>query len=139
MRTAVGSHAVAARRLRRALSGAVHLPGEGGYDDAAPVAARDDRPVAGDGRRGVRSRRRPGRRVTAREHDLPLAVQATGHGTHVPADGAVLLKTSAMAAVLVDPDRRVARVGPGARWGASSPPRRRSASRRSRAPHRTSA
>jgi FAD/FMN-containing dehydrogenase len=56
--------------------------------------------------------------VAAREHDLPLAVQATGHGTHVPADGALLVRTTDMAAVLVDPDRRVARVGPGAVWGA---------------------
>jgi FAD/FMN-containing dehydrogenase len=35
----------------------------------------------------------------------------------VPADGGLLLKTGRMAEVLVDPDRRVARVGPGARWG----------------------
>jgi FAD/FMN-containing dehydrogenase len=35
----------------------------------------------------------------------------------VPADGALLVRTSAMAEVLVDPDRRIARVGPGARWG----------------------
>lgn len=53
---------------------------------------------------------------TARRDDLPFAVQATGHGTHVPADGGLLLKTGAMAQVLVDPDRRVAVAGPGARW-----------------------
>ena len=35
----------------------------------------------------------------------------------MPADGGLLLKTSRMAEVLVDPDRRVARVGPGAVWG----------------------
>jgi FAD/FMN-containing dehydrogenase len=56
--------------------------------------------------------------AAAREQDLPLAVWATGHGTHVPPYGAVMLSTSAMATVLVDPDRRVARVGPGATWGA---------------------
>jgi FAD/FMN-containing dehydrogenase len=55
--------------------------------------------------------------VAAREHDLPLAVQATGHGTHVASDGAILVRTTGMATVLVDPDRRVARVGPGAVWG----------------------
>src|SRR5918996_1071935 len=53
----------------------------------------------------------------ARDHDLPFAVQATGHGTHTAADGALLLQTGDMASVLVDPDRRIARVGPGARWG----------------------
>src|SRR4051794_23404319 len=54
--------------------------------------------------------------LTARAHDLPLAVYATGHGTLTPLDGALVLKTATMAEVLVDPDRRVARVGPGARW-----------------------
>jgi FAD/FMN-containing dehydrogenase len=54
--------------------------------------------------------------LAARRHGLPFAVQATGHGTHVAHDGALLLRTDAMASVHVDPDRRVARVGPGARW-----------------------
>jgi len=53
----------------------------------------------------------------ARQAGLPFAVQATGHGTHAPLDGGVLLRTGRMASVLVDPDRRIARVGPGARWG----------------------
>ena len=55
--------------------------------------------------------------LTARARGLPLAVRATGHGTHAPLDGAVLLDTSRMATVLVDGDRGVARVGPGAVWG----------------------
>ncbi|WUH98001.1 FAD-dependent oxidoreductase [Spirillospora sp. NBC_00431] len=54
--------------------------------------------------------------LTARDRGLPLTVQATGHGTVVPPDEGLLLKTSRMARVLVDPARRVARVGPGARW-----------------------
>jgi len=53
----------------------------------------------------------------ARALGLPLAVRATGHGTHVPLDGTVLVDTSPMATVLVDADRRVARVGAGAVWG----------------------
>ncbi|WP_433363123.1 FAD-binding oxidoreductase [Actinoplanes sp. CA-142083] len=52
----------------------------------------------------------------AREHDLPLAVQATGHGAVTPADGALLLKTTALTGVEIDPSRRIARVGPGAVW-----------------------
>jgi FAD/FMN-containing dehydrogenase len=52
----------------------------------------------------------------ARSYELPFAVQATGHGTRVPADGGLLLKTTAMESVLVDPGRRIARVGPGVRW-----------------------
>jgi FAD/FMN-containing dehydrogenase len=107
----------AARRLRRTCAGAVHLPGERGYDvQRRPLHATiDPRPamvVEAAGAADVRAAV-----VAAREHDLALAVQATGHGTHVAADGAVLLRTSAMATVLVDPDRRVARVGPGAVWG----------------------
>jgi FAD/FMN-containing dehydrogenase len=47
---------------------------------------------------------------------VPVAVQATGHGNYVPADGALLIRTSRMAGVLIDPDRRIARVGPGTRW-----------------------
>jgi FAD/FMN-containing dehydrogenase len=107
----------AARRLRRALAGELHVPGEPGYEVARrPLHETiDPRPamvVAARGAADVRAAV-----VAAREHDLPLAVQATGHGTHVPADGAILVRTSGMAAVLVDPDRRVARVGPGAVWG----------------------
>src|SRR5919199_2015591 len=55
--------------------------------------------------------------LAARERDLAVSVYATGHGTHASAEGALVVDTSAMAEVLVDPDRRVAHVGPGARWG----------------------
>lgn len=97
--------------------GPVFLPGDTGYDDhRKPLnPALDPRPAAvvraagaADVRRAVRA---------ARRHALPFAVQATGHGTHVAHDGALLVHTGAMSSVLVDPDRRIARVGPGARWG----------------------
>jgi FAD/FMN-containing dehydrogenase len=54
----------------------------------------------------------------AREYGVPLAVQATGHGTRMPADGGILLKTTSMTTVLIDPERRIAKVAPGARWDA---------------------
>jgi FAD/FMN-containing dehydrogenase len=110
-------HSTTARRLARSFRGAIHLPGDDEYDvqRATWSGALDQRPAlvaeaesAADVRAAV---------VAAQEHNLPLAVQSTGHGTHVAADGALLLKTSAMAEVLVDPERRIARVGPGARWG----------------------
>jgi FAD/FMN-containing dehydrogenase len=91
-------------------------PGDAGYDEArkALKPTLDPRPAlvvraasTDDVRAAV---------VAARRHDLPFAVQATGHGTHVAHDGALLLNTGAMAGVVVDPHRRVARVGPGARW-----------------------
>ena len=54
--------------------------------------------------------------LTARDRDLPLAVQATGHGMVVPPDGALLLKTTALTSLEIDPRRRTARVGPGVVW-----------------------
>ncbi|WP_084957368.1 FAD-binding oxidoreductase [Thermoactinospora rubra] len=93
------------------------LPGEPGYDEARKALnpALDPHPAIivdaaapADVRAAV---------AIARDRGLPLAVQATGHGTHVAADGAVLLRTSRMNQVEIDPDRRVARVRPGARWG----------------------
>src|SRR4051794_35205229 len=106
----------AARMLRRALRGGRPRPGDGQYDARrrAVSPALDSRPAmvveafgAADVRAAV---------VAAREYALPFAVQSTGHGTHVACDGGVLVRTGAMATVLVDPDRRTAHVGAGARW-----------------------
>jgi FAD/FMN-containing dehydrogenase len=108
--------AAAARLLRRTLRGRLHRPGDAAYDELRrPLApALDPRPAlvveaygAADVRAAV---------VAAREYALPFAVQGTGHGTHVACDGGVLVRTGAMATVLVDPDRGVAHVGAGARW-----------------------
>jgi FAD/FMN-containing dehydrogenase len=104
-----------ARTLRDAFAGPVHLPGDTAYDATRSGwnLRIDHRPLVvaeatgpGDVRAAV---------IAAREHGLPFAVQATGHGTYVPADG-LLLTTGRMADVRVDPYRRVARVGPGTRW-----------------------
>ena len=56
--------------------------------------------------------------LTARALGLRVAVRATGHGTLAdPSPDTLLIDTSRMRSVLVDPDRRTARVGPGATWG----------------------
>jgi FAD/FMN-containing dehydrogenase len=47
--------------------------------------------------------------LQARERGLRVAVRATGHGTFTEPDGALLIDTSAMTSVLVDPDRLTAR------------------------------
>lgn len=47
---------------------------------------------------------------------LPVAVQATGHGPSVPADGAVFINTHNMTSVEIDPAKGTARIGAGARW-----------------------
>ncbi|MGI8331724.1 FAD-binding oxidoreductase [Actinomadura scrupuli] len=109
-------HAAAARALRGAFTGGVHLPGDEPYDRGRlPWNRRfDPRPVIVAEAAGPADVRAAV--LTAREHGLPFAVQATGHGTVTPADGGLLLKTSRMASVRVDPRRRTATAGPGALW-----------------------
>jgi UDP-N-acetylenolpyruvoylglucosamine reductase len=111
-----GSAAAALKRLRRNFHGALYLPGDAGYDVERLGWNRsiDPRPAIvvtatspGDVQAAI---------YAAREYGLPFAVQATGHGTVIAADDALLLKTSQMAAVEIDPQRRTARVGPGAIW-----------------------
>src|SRR6185312_4543932 len=53
----------------------------------------------------------------ARAERLGVGVMATGHGTTVPCHGGVLVNTSRMTDVHVDPVLRTARVGAGVRWG----------------------
>jgi FAD/FMN-containing dehydrogenase len=97
-------------------TGTVHLPGEPGYDEARRSLnpAVDSRPALIAEAQSVADIRIA--LLAARTHGVPFAVQATGHGTHAPCDGGILVRTSAMASVLVDPARRIARVGAGARW-----------------------
>src|SRR3954447_10192806 len=56
--------------------------------------------------------------LTARARGFRVAVRATGHGTLAePSPDTLLIDTSGMRSVLVDPGLRTARVGPGATWG----------------------
>jgi len=102
--------------LRHGFAGRWYGPGDGGYDERRLPWRRnvDARPAlivepatADDVARAV---------TVARDAGVPLGVQATGHGALVPCDGGVLLRTSRMSTVEVDPVRRVARAGGGARW-----------------------
>ena len=52
----------------------------------------------------------------ATAHGLPVAVQATGHGPVRNADGAVLVTTSRLQGVRIDPERQTARVEAGVKW-----------------------
>jgi FAD/FMN-containing dehydrogenase len=104
--------------LRKTVRGGIFRPGDDRYDFERRSwhLAIDPRPaiiVEAADRADVRACL-----VAAREHGVPFAVQATGHGTLTPADGGVLVKTSKLVAVEVDPQRRTARVGPGTRWSA---------------------
>src|SRR5205807_4789729 len=50
-------------------------------------------------------------------HRMPVAVQATGHGLSVAAEGGVLISTRRMAGVRVDAGARSAWIEAGVRWG----------------------
>lgn len=71
---------------------------------AAVVVAADAEDVAA----AVRFAAQAGRSV---------AVQSTGHGKSVPAEGAVFIATGELRELSVDPRARTARIGAGLRWG----------------------
>ncbi len=52
----------------------------------------------------------------AQEHGMPVAVQATGHGLTIPAQGGVLISTRRMTGVRVDAGKATAWIEAGARW-----------------------
>jgi FAD/FMN-containing dehydrogenase len=107
-----------AERLRSLCAGAVHLPGDPGYD-----AARMPWNVAIDQRPAAVAYPASAEEVSqvvevAAALGLRVAPQGTGHnaGPLGPLDDVVLLRTSAMTSVSIDAERRVARVGAGVLW-----------------------
>ena len=106
----------ARRELRRRFSGQLYIPDGAGYDESRKALnpAFDARPtIVAEAASALDV---SAALTWARERQVPFAVQSTGHGTYVSSDGGLLLKTSDLRRVLVDPDRGVARVGAGARW-----------------------
>jgi FAD/FMN-containing dehydrogenase len=109
-----------AESLRGLCGGSVHLPGDPAYDLArspwnlqmSEFPAAVAYPAFPDEVADVLR--------TASGAELAVAVQGTGHGAP-PLEGrltdAVLLRTSAMTELSVDPERRRARVGAGVLWG----------------------
>lgn len=104
--------------LRRRVVGDVLLPGHPGYADACAgwnlTYAHDPAliVVAADAADIVATMR------FAHANGWPVTVQATGHGVSRPADDGVLIITSKLASVSVDPERRTATVACGAKWSA---------------------
>jgi FAD/FMN-containing dehydrogenase len=103
--------------LRKALGGKVLFPGDPDYDAEsasfntlfqqhpnAIVLAETAEDVA------------TAVRIDARGLGWPIAVQATGHGTCLPADGALLINMRKMNGVTVDTAAGTARISGGARW-----------------------
>lgn len=109
-----------AESLRGLCDGAVHLPGDAGYDAARLPwnVALDQRPAAVARPTTVAQVQQVVRAAAAA--DLRIAPQSTGHnaGPLVAQglDDIVVLRTSAMTGVTIDPVRRIARVEGGALW-----------------------
>ena len=109
-----------AASLRGESRGAVHLPGDPGYDAARLPwnVALDQRPAAVAVPRTVGEVQQVVRAAVAA--GLRIAPQSTGHNAGpLVAQGladVVVLRTSAMTGVQIDPVRRVARVEGGALW-----------------------
>jgi hypothetical protein len=112
----MGIQAAHRERLQRSVSGTVLAPGEGAYAGATQTwdLAADSRPPitlvaasAADIAAGAR---------WANENGLDVAVVNTGHGALDHNAGALVINTSQVNSVTVDPSTRHAIVGPGARW-----------------------
>jgi FAD/FMN-containing dehydrogenase len=114
--TATGDSRAAS--LRGLCAGAIHLPGDPGYDEARMPwnVAIDQRPAAVAYPASAEEVSQVVR--AAAEAGLRVAPQGTGHnaGPLGPLDDVVLLRTSAMTAVAIDAERGIARVEPGALW-----------------------
>jgi hypothetical protein len=102
--------------FRAGLRGAAYAPGEAGYDEARKawnLNAHQHPAVvvmaagAADVIAAVR---------LARDEGLGVGVMATGHGVASPCDGGILINTSRMRGVRVDPEAQTARVEAGALW-----------------------
>jgi len=97
-------------------AGRLHWPGEDGYEAQRLPWQRkfDPQPAA------IVDARGPSDVQAAleimRDNDLPLAIQATGHGAVEASDGALLLVTSGMRGVEVDGERWTARARAGTPW-----------------------
>jgi FAD/FMN-containing dehydrogenase len=102
--------------LRARLQGALLRPGQEGYEGARAAWNLNARQspavvvVAEDAQDVLFAVR------FARDAGLGVGVMATGHGVGTPADGGVLINTSRMRDVRVDPVLRTARVEAGALW-----------------------
>ena len=104
--------------LQAAIAGEVFVPGDQGYDQARRAwnLATDERPAV------VVLAESPADVATAvrfaRAQGMRIAPQGTGHGSEPlePLDGAMLLKTSRMRNVRIDPAAGTARAEAGAQW-----------------------
>src|SRR5215207_3221046 len=102
--------------LRAGLRGAAYAPGEDGYDEGRQAFNLNAHQhpalvVMADGAADIMAAVR-----FARDEGLGVGVLATGHGVASPCASGVLINTSRMRGVRVDPEARTARVEAGALW-----------------------
>jgi hypothetical protein len=102
--------------LKADLCGSIYTPEDTGYSEASKAWNLNavQRPAtvvmaesANDVQLAVRF---------ARDADMGIGVMATGHGVGVPCDGGLLINTSKMCGVSVNPQSQTARVEAGALW-----------------------
>ncbi|WP_029896404.1 FAD-binding oxidoreductase [Nocardia brasiliensis] len=106
-----------AENITDTFTGPVFRPGDAGYDEeiAGFQTAYPHQPALVVGARHAEDVRAA--IEYAARHGLPVAVQATGHGLSVPADGGVLISTRRMNILEVDVETCTARLGAGVRAG----------------------
>ena len=117
--TVISAPSIDYQRLRDLCGGAVLIPGDHGYDSSRRACS-----VSVQSRPAAVAYPADAQEVSAlvrcaREMGLRIAVQSTGpHAGAVDGslEDAVLVRTSALRGVEVDPERRAARVGAGALW-----------------------
>ncbi len=102
--------------FRAGLRGTAHAPGEEGYDEGRQAFNLNAHQhpalvVMAAGAADVMAAVR-----LARVEGLGVGVLATGHAVAAPCDGGVLINTSRMRGVRVDPEAQTARVEAGALW-----------------------
>ncbi|MGW5379341.1 FAD-binding oxidoreductase [Nocardia sp. NPDC003999] len=114
----MGNNAAQIEENSDIFTGPVFRPGDDGYDAeiAGFQTAYTHRPALIVG--AVHTEDVRAAVEYAARHDLPIAVQATGHGLSVAADGGVLISTGRMTDLRIDPVRRTAHVRAGVRAGA---------------------
>jgi len=102
--------------LRAVHDGPVLVPGVEGWDDARSAwnVAVDQRPAAVAVPSGAADI--AAAIGFARDAGLGVRAQGTGHGAWGSLEGVLMIDTSGLRAVSIDPERRIARVEPGARW-----------------------
>ncbi len=104
--------------LASRLSGSLLLPSDDGFDDTVAAHKRNvvHRPdavvVPADTSDVVEVVR------FAADKSIPVFMQSTGHGAHLPVTSGILLATRDLQRLDIDADARTATIGAGVRWGA---------------------